>query len=326
MAKFIRNFQTENEFETAYNGSEYIEPWVSLTKRGHGDVVKMTVNIPDDEGQIDVVYVGTKEIGETKVYFYGGPFTEQQVTATGTFEFEGTTFDTAATTSSETVVFLKSPKSKMEDTVNWEGLIMSGGTPVDDAGMAFCTDREATVSVGDTVNILPTTEEGITIQANTRKISVGDKVDVGTESGPVTGTVVKVIKETPGEMVNKVGYNKEPFTITVKTVHGNYSNQVIDDITTYDTIDVDFETLMGPVFVANGGRRYLEVSGYNGTEILIDDVNRFAEGHVYNQDLTPDKITLTGGQYPALYDFTNECFLKNGNNGYMIISWAEGVG
>ena len=324
MAKFIRNFQTENEFKSAYNGSEYIEPWVSLTKRGHGDVVKMTVNIPDDEGQVDVVYIGTAVVlEESETCYYGGPFTEQQVTATGTFDYKGMILDTAATTSSETIVFVKLPEVETEDTVLWEGLIMSGGTPVDEGGMAFYTDKEATVSVGDTVNVI-STEKGITIQTNTRKISTGDKVEAqDSEHNIFSGTVINIIEEVPGEVVNKIGYNKEPFTITVKTVHGNYPNQVIDDTTTYNTMDIDFNTLMGPVFAAHGSNKYLGVSCYNGTEILLDGVNRFAGGHTYNQDLTPDKITLTGGRYPALYDFTYERFLENGNNGYMIISWVE---
>lgn len=323
MAKYIRNFQTENEFKSAYNGSEYIEPWVSLTKRGHGDVVKMTVNIPDDEGQVDVVYIGTALVvlEESETCYYGGPFTEQQVTATGTFDYKGTTLDTAATTSSETVVFVKSPKYFTEDMVLWEGYIMSGGTPGDYADMYFYTDKEATISVGDTVNIISSTEEEIIIETNTRKISTGDKVKV---QGYVTsGTVINIIEEVPGEVVNKIDYSKVPFTITVKTM---YQGNVVNDITTYNTMDVDFNTLMGPVFAANGGRKYLFVECFNGTEILMDGENRFAGGHTYNQDLTPDKITLTGGQYPALYDFTTERFLKNGNNGYMIISWDEAIG
>ena len=34
---YIRNFKTESEFKHAYNGSEYIEPWVSYTKFADGE-------------------------------------------------------------------------------------------------------------------------------------------------------------------------------------------------------------------------------------------------------------------------------------------------
>lgn len=34
--KNLRLFETNNEFVSAYTGSEYIEPWVSYTEEGGG--------------------------------------------------------------------------------------------------------------------------------------------------------------------------------------------------------------------------------------------------------------------------------------------------
>ena len=38
--KYVRNFKTESEFLAAYNGSEYVEPWISYTKFEDGENVE----------------------------------------------------------------------------------------------------------------------------------------------------------------------------------------------------------------------------------------------------------------------------------------------
>ena len=35
MAKYLHSFGTDTQFEAAYNGNDYIEPWVSYTRENH---------------------------------------------------------------------------------------------------------------------------------------------------------------------------------------------------------------------------------------------------------------------------------------------------
>ena len=47
MAKYIHRFNTTQEFENAYNGDKYIEPWVSYTREN--EQVDYNYHIPPME-------------------------------------------------------------------------------------------------------------------------------------------------------------------------------------------------------------------------------------------------------------------------------------
>lgn len=49
MAKYIHLFQTDQEFEDAYFGEEYLEPWVSYTVESDNIGMNKRIFIPADE-------------------------------------------------------------------------------------------------------------------------------------------------------------------------------------------------------------------------------------------------------------------------------------
>ena len=67
MGKYLHHYGTESDFNTAYNGEDYIEPWVSYTEgkravikgryEGMGDIFDFYA-----EGEFELKETGSKDI------------------------------------------------------------------------------------------------------------------------------------------------------------------------------------------------------------------------------------------------------------------------
>ena len=124
MNEYLHYYETEDEFNRVYNGENYVEPWVSVTKNAIipiGDCSSVDLDyhytIYDSEDNPEIVYsAGTFDyINSDNDYWFQSGLEEHQITATGTTEIDGVIYRTITFGSFHPVVHLDTflPRSSL---------------------------------------------------------------------------------------------------------------------------------------------------------------------------------------------------------------------
>lgn len=62
MRKYLHKFESLAEFEAAYNGSDYHEPWVSLTKSDVPSKIKISIDSSSGNPELRLTYINKEEV------------------------------------------------------------------------------------------------------------------------------------------------------------------------------------------------------------------------------------------------------------------------
>lgn len=62
MGNYLHKFNNKADFNTAYNGSDYHEPWVSLTKSDVPSKIKISIDSSSGNPELRLTYINKEEV------------------------------------------------------------------------------------------------------------------------------------------------------------------------------------------------------------------------------------------------------------------------
>lgn len=209
MNEYLHYYETEDEFNRVYNGENYVEPWVSVTKNAIipiGDCSSVDLDyhytIYDSEDNPEIVYsAGTFDyINSDNDYWFQSGLEEHQITATGTTEIDGVIYRTITFGSFSGLTFVDQDYLDNEEQEWWSCYVEEP----DYIEYAAFTQSGAS-SVGDTAKIYENTSLGFTFIERNPDVGTYDINHAEDQGAEVTSINYD---EYETEELNRVDYNK----------------------------------------------------------------------------------------------------------------------